>query len=235
MSSREIIVVARTGDVGAAGWSSLATLAADPELDQVRQTEGWSSLAVRDAPAADAFAWMAEVAADTGAPVLICAINHEDVAVMYGFGSSGQWSTYTRTGNYAEAMAQERFRAEYPDADEFDTDDPDEWHATMRAFDAAKRQFAERANDELGASDFPSAASIVAWADDAGHPEVPVEAVLALLRRGDAFGVRLLDRLLYMLGISDHVYVPKLSLIPSRVPADDWARNRDSQPPRFSV
>jgi hypothetical protein len=212
--------------------ASLAALAADPVLRETRYPDGWRCLAVEVAPAADAFAWMAQVAAETGAPVLVCVVNHEEVAALYGLGPSGRWSTFTRTGNYRDAIAEEHSRAEIADLDE--SDDDDIW-AMTRAADAVLRRYAALADDLLAESDPRTAASIADWAADAGHPEVPVEAVAALLRRGDTFGGRFFERLLYMVGIADSVYVPDLGLISPGRADDDWALNRDPHPPRFSV
>jgi hypothetical protein len=225
------MAIVRIGETGVTGWKSLAPFATDPYLDAEPQAGGWSVLRASRQPTPDMFAWTVEAAADMRAPVMACVIDDEDAAMLYGASERGSWSVCTRTGSYHRIVADEQLRIEHPDLDAFDDDDDDAWRTAQEI----RNRYAEMADELLSRWRPDAAAAIVGWAAETGHPEVPAGAVEALLRRGDDYGIRFLDRLLYMIGISDHVYVPDLKVVSANRPADDWAWNRDPRPPRFSV
>lgn len=163
--------------------------------------DGWRAIHVR--PYAEPYKyddeWLAELSANTGAPVLACWVFESDVAHIRGLSGAGAWTAWLNVPYAAYMIVQEALR-------EIDTELFEA--GGQEAIDGYLAQHCPEAQAHLESEISLVSRQAAEWAAQAGH-SVPAEPVEELLNAAPEVFVQWgFFKLLYRLGLMETDFDP---------------------------
>lgn len=164
--------------------------------------DAWRALHVR--PFAEPYEydddWLAEVSANTGAPVLACWVFESDLAHIRGLSSAGVWDCWLNLPYAASMLVEDELEQVAPGL--LEEGDPD-------ALDRYRSEHFEEESARLTREIPLAAQKAAAWAEQAGY-SVPAEPIEELLRAPRELSIQWgFFKLLYRLGLTDTDFDPK--------------------------